>query len=157
AAEIAYWHPILEKSPEPRWIKAGDALADALARSAPRDAVIGIVHGDYQPGNVLYEDGKLTGIIDWELSGIGPQMLDVGWLLMMADRRGWHESWKPHVGLEPAELLALYEAARGGPVDHAGWFQALACYRMGAIACLNVRLHRTGRRPDPMWDRFAPS
>jgi hypothetical protein len=35
------------------------------------------------------------------------------------------------------------------------WYQALAGYRLGAISCLNVRLHRTGRRPDAMWEKFA--
>jgi hypothetical protein len=33
----------------------------------------------------------------------------------------------------------------------------MANYRMGSIACLNVKLHRTGKRHDPMWERFAPS
>jgi len=32
---------------------------------------------------------------------------------------------------------------------------ALAGYRLGAIACLNVYLHRSGRRPDAVWERFA--
>ena len=35
------------------------------------------------------------------------------------------------------------------------WYQALAAYQLGAIACLNVRLHRKGQRIDPMWERFA--
>ena len=35
------------------------------------------------------------------------------------------------------------------------WWQALAGYRLGSIACLNVHLHRSGRRPDVVWERFA--
>jgi len=35
------------------------------------------------------------------------------------------------------------------------WWQALAGYRLGSIACLNVHLHRSGRRPDAVWERFA--
>ncbi|HEX2890402.1 phosphotransferase [Vineibacter terrae] len=30
-------------------------------------------------------NGRLTGIIDWELAGIGAQALDVGWSAMLAD------------------------------------------------------------------------
>jgi hypothetical protein len=37
------------------------------------------------------------------------------------------------------------------------WYQALSQYRLGSIACLNVKLHRTGKRRDELWERFAPS
>jgi aminoglycoside phosphotransferase (APT) family kinase protein len=29
-----------------------------------------VVHGDYWPGNVLWRDGKLVGVIDWEVGVI---------------------------------------------------------------------------------------
>ncbi len=37
------------------------------------------------------------------------------------------------------------------------WYQALSCYRFGAIAAFSVRLHRTGRRLDPLYEQLAPS
>ncbi|HKU94633.1 MAG TPA: phosphotransferase family protein [Vineibacter sp.] len=157
AAELAYWAPILAKAPDDHWLQEGRALADALAARIPDAGPVGVIHGDYQPGNLLFDNGRLTGIIDWELAGIGTQALDLGWLAMMADPRCWHANWQPHVGTDRDALIAVYEDARGAPVTAVDWFQALACYRMGAIACLNVRLHRTGRRVDALWDRFAPS
>ncbi len=157
AGELAYWAPILAKAPDDYWLQQGRALADALAARIPDGGPVGIVHGDYQPGNLLFDDGRLTGIIDWELASIGAQALDLGWLAMMADPHCWDTGWQPHVGIDRDALIALYEEARGARVAAIDWFQALACYRMGAIACLNVRLHRTGRRVDPLWDRFAPS
>ena len=155
--ELAYWAPILAKAPDDHWLREGRALADALAAHIPDAGSIGIIHGDYQPGNLLFDNGRLTGIIDWELAGIGAQALDLGWLAMMADPRCWHAGWQPHVGIGRDALIGTYEEARGARVAAIDWFQALACYRMGAIACLNVRLHRTGRRVDALWDRFAPS
>lgn len=35
-------------------------------------------HGDFWPGNLLWEDGQLTGIIDWENALLGPASADVG-------------------------------------------------------------------------------
>jgi hypothetical protein len=55
------------------------------------------------------------------------------------------------------ELGEQYAAAAGCAVSHLDWYQALACYRFGAIAGFNVRLHRTGRRPDPLYDVLACS
>lgn len=34
-------------------------------------------HGDFWPGNLLWEDGLLTGIVDWENALLGPAVADV--------------------------------------------------------------------------------
>jgi aminoglycoside phosphotransferase (APT) family kinase protein len=123
----------------------------------PADGPVGIVHGDYQPGNALFDDGRLVSILDWELAGIGDQRIDLGWLSMMSDLPGWAGNWQPVAPVPPAELVALYEAASGRPAGDVRWFHAFANYRMGSIGCLNVKLHRKGQRPDPLWERFAGS
>lgn len=55
------------------------------------------------------------------------------------------------------QLVDIYRAAGGPAVRDTGWHKALSAYRLGSIACLNVKLHRTGKRIDAMWERFAPS
>ena len=156
AAEAAYWTPLLDKADDKRLQAKGNRLAEELAASLPTNVRIGLVHGDYQPGNILYDDGRLTGIIDWELASIGAQGLDLGWLAMMADGSCWLDGWRPVSVLGPAEIGEIYEQKAGRPAEHRDWFQALACFRMGAIGCLNVKLHRSGRRVDDIWERFAP-
>lgn len=37
-----------------------------------------LLHGDYWPGNLLWRDGVLVGIIDWEDAGSGDPLADVG-------------------------------------------------------------------------------
>jgi aminoglycoside phosphotransferase (APT) family kinase protein len=41
-----------------------------------------LVHGDAGPGNFLFEDGRVTGMIDWELAHAGDPLEDLGWLMM---------------------------------------------------------------------------
>ncbi|MGE7903304.1 aminoglycoside phosphotransferase family protein [Peribacillus sp. NPDC094092] len=36
-----------------------------------------ILHGDYWPGNILWKEGKLVSIIDWEDSGLGDPLADL--------------------------------------------------------------------------------
>lgn len=157
ASELERWNSLLRHAPESAWLEAGQRLHRALTATPPPEAPIGLVHGDYQPGNVLYHDGRLTGVIDWDLSGIGAQGIDVGWLLMMTDLSAWADGWKPIAPIARVELLDTYRCAGGTAHEHLEWFQAFAQFRLGAIACLNVKLHRNGRRPDPLWERFAPS
>jgi hypothetical protein len=38
-----------------------------------------ICHNDFAPYNMLFEDGRLTGIIDWDLASPGPRVWDMGY------------------------------------------------------------------------------
>jgi len=157
AGELGRWDRILRQAPEEEWIDLGARLGAALAASVPAEGPIGVVHGDYQPGNVLFDAGRLVAVLDWELASIGDQRIDLGWLSMMSDGQSWAADWQPVAPLAPAELVAIYEAARGKAAGDTRWFHAFANYRLASIGCLNVKLHRKGQRPDPLWDRFAGS
>jgi aminoglycoside phosphotransferase (APT) family kinase protein len=157
--EIRFWDPILAKSADPAWIGLGEAVRDRLLATMPAAGHVGVFHGDFQTNNVLFEGGRLVAVLDWEISGIGDQLLDVGWLLMMNDAASWaHGPDLPE--LPPFhELVARYATATGRAVtlDDVAWFRALAGYRFGVISCFNVMLHRSGKRPDPEWENIAPS
>ncbi len=155
--ELDQWSRIFKHAEDPAWYAAGMQLGDALRAALPDAAPVGLVHGDFQPGNILYEDGQVRGLIDWELSLIGAQGLDLGWMLMMIDPAAWHPGWRPVAPLAGADVIDAYRAAGGPAAANLAWYQALAQYRLGAIACLNVKLHRSGKRPDDLWERFAPS
>ena len=88
---------------------------------------------------------------DFQLASIGSPLLDVGWLMMLADPLSWQPDWRPLCPLTPRAIAARCGADPGAMA----WWQALAGYRLGSIACLNVHLHRSGRRPDAVWERFA--
>jgi aminoglycoside phosphotransferase (APT) family kinase protein len=36
-----------------------------------------VLHGDYWPGNVLWRDGRLIGVVDWEEAAFGDAMADL--------------------------------------------------------------------------------
>ena len=155
--ELDFWTPLLRHAQEREWLVAGTELRTLLAAHLPDSYPVGVVHGDFQPGNILYVDGRAEGLIDWELTSIGSQGLDVGWLLMMSDSQAWDPAWQPVAPISREELIDAYREAGGPALLHIDWYQALANYRLGAIACLNVKLHRTGKRTDILWERFAPS
>ena len=70
----------------------GEEVRDLLVASLPVDAPIGLFHGDFQTSNLLFDDGVLEAVLDWEISGIGGQRLDIGWLLMMNDPQSWYDA-----------------------------------------------------------------
>lgn len=63
-------------------------LDDSLEEERIRDALeavwpppshnpSGLLHGDYWPGNILWRDGRLVGVIDWEDAAIGDPLADL--------------------------------------------------------------------------------
>ncbi len=54
---------------------------DWLERNVPDyDGPVVVVQGDTGPGNFMYEDGKVTAIVDWELAHFGDPMDDIAWV-----------------------------------------------------------------------------
>lgn len=157
-AEIRFWDPILAKGAEPGWIKLGEEVRTLLLQNIPQDASIGLFHGDFQGSNFLFDGDTLTAVLDWEISGIGGQLLDLGWLIVFADPKSWTGLCSPIATAPSAEeITAWYEEGMQRKIKNVAWFRALAGYRFGAISCFNVMLHRRGKRYDPEWENIAPS
>jgi aminoglycoside phosphotransferase (APT) family kinase protein len=152
AEQVAFWRRLLAKMPHADWRELGETLADQLLATDPGDHRIGVFHGDYHTNNVLFdqEDGHVAAIIDWEISGIGPVGVDVGWISMMTDPACWtaERVAQMQVIAEPAQIRSWYEEATGEVLTHFDWYRAFACFRYGVIAGFNLRLSLTGRRPD---------
>lgn len=59
-----------------------DARTQAIARSIsqlPGTAwKRGFCHCDFHPGNVLFDDGRLTGVVDWTVAREAPFLYDIG-------------------------------------------------------------------------------
>ena len=155
--DVARWRKIYSQAPEPAWYRAAEDVESRLADSLTADhsGPQGLFHGDYQPGNILYQAGRLEGIIDWELAGIGAQLIDVGWLMMLGDEGSWIDEWRPLYAPSPDVTRRVYEKQMGQHFPHLAWYQAFASYRLGSIACLNVKLHRRGQRSDPVWEKMG--
>jgi aminoglycoside phosphotransferase (APT) family kinase protein len=156
-AELDRWTSLVRHSEDGEWQRLLHTLDGALRDTKPQDDPVGLVHGDFQPGNILFYNGRIAGIIDWDLAAIGPQGMDVGWYLMMADAESWHPGWRPVTRAPKDELLRAYGDAGGPALQNTAWYQAFAHFRFCAIAGLNLKLHRNGKRDDPMWEKFALS
>ena len=72
---------------DPKVVGRGPLLRERLRQSlpAPERVHVGCVHGDFQWSNLLFDDGRLKAVIDWELSQIGATLIDLGWLCLFSD------------------------------------------------------------------------
>jgi Phosphotransferase enzyme family len=83
--------------------------ADWLERNVPDyDGPVVLVQGDTGPGNFLYADGRVTAVLDWELSHWGDPMDDIAWLSLRTVQDTF-----THL----PDRLAEYVEASGHPLD----------------------------------------
>lgn len=106
------------------WEAASAMLRQQAPEPAPR-----FIHRDFQHFNLLWQRGRLTGVVDWTMSCTGPADLDIGHCRL---------NLAVLFGADRAERLRLaYEAEAGRAVDPWWDLYALAVY-------------------DDEWRRFIP-
>jgi aminoglycoside phosphotransferase (APT) family kinase protein len=91
---------------------------DWLERHVPsRVSRVSLVQGDTGPANFLFDDDRVTSVIDWEWAHLGDPMEDLGNICV-------REFWNPSGGL--TGLMERYEQRSGLEVD----LQAVRYYRV---------------------------
>jgi aminoglycoside phosphotransferase (APT) family kinase protein len=121
----------------------GMAVASSWLREhKPIDFIPGIMHGDYQFANVMYEEGapaKLAALVDWEMGTVGDPKLDLGWMIQAwpDDTMSETASEASYVDLRGmpsrAEVLEHYSKVSGRQVDDADYYIILAKWKLAIV------------------------
>jgi hypothetical protein len=76
---LSEWFPYKPELVPPPWTRYPRAWETALSifhgPRPPHDRVF--LHRDFHPGNVLWTDGRITGVVDWVSACAGPPEEDV--------------------------------------------------------------------------------
>ena len=132
--EISRWSWLMERAPSELTGQA-PRLAQLLVERQPRPGPPVLVHGDYHFGNMLFDSGRVAGVVDWEIAQLGQPLLDLCCISLS------------HVSAD-----AVREMYGADPDDYR-WYLALTYYKYAAIFGYNLMLHRRGKRPDPSYEQ----
>jgi aminoglycoside phosphotransferase (APT) family kinase protein len=117
-----------------------DVASEWLRTHKPLDYIPGIMHGDYQFANVMFEHGapaQLAAIVDWEMGTVGDPKLDLGWMV-----QGWPEDTTApdsvgYVNMQgmPSrdQVIAHYAEVSGRQVDDIDYYVILAKWKLGIV------------------------
>lgn len=116
-------------------------------------ARIALCWGDARLPNLIYRDGAVVGVLDWEMAFLGDPEADLGWWLFM----DWHHSegyGVPRLDGLPSrqETIARYEELAGRRVAHPLWQEVFAAVRFGIILVKVTRNIATAGFPPPAPD-----
>lgn len=137
-ADLDWWEALGRRSDtdEDSLIWLGlSVLRECIPRYA-EDVVF--LHGDAGAGNFLVEDGRVTGLLDWEMAHAGDFHEDLAWVSLRT-------VFTPFGSL--SARMAEYEAASGRRVDphRLTCYQALVTWK--CLVAVNAATHRAGGRP----------
>lgn len=126
--------PRTKLAPGPR----PDHLDDAMGEGRIRDALAAageisqanpdvLLHGDYWPGNLLWHDGDLAAVIDWEDAHTGDPLADLG-----NSRLEWLWAFGPEAMTEFSRVYLAEAAINTGNLPY--WDLAAALRQCGKFA-----------------------
>jgi aminoglycoside phosphotransferase (APT) family kinase protein len=121
-----------------------EAGFDWLEAHWPAAAPAVLSWGDARIGNIIFQDFEPAALLDWEMVGMAPAGVDLGWMIFL---HRWFDDMAVDFGLEPMrhfmrvpDALATYQAAAGEVTD-LRWYLFYAALRHGII------MFRVARRP----------
>lgn len=146
AVEVARWEEVLRRDQVEPYPEIDLAL-EWLKATAPAAARTVLVHGDYKPGNVLIEDGRVTTLLDWELAHLGDPLEDLGWVTQPLRRREHiiAGAWEHH------DLLERYQRLSGlsAPAESVRWWGVFATFRTAVMQVTGLSSFLAGRSDEP--------
>jgi aminoglycoside phosphotransferase (APT) family kinase protein len=134
-----------------------DAAFAWLDAHWPTETATVISWGDARIGNVLYDGFAPAAVLDWEMAGLGPGEIDVGWMVFL---HRFFQDLTVEFGMpglpdfmEPAAVCATYEARAGRELVDLDWYVAYAALRhaiiMARITARSVHFGEAAWPADP--------
>ncbi|MEZ5076816.1 MAG: phosphotransferase family protein [Solirubrobacterales bacterium] len=159
-AAVGHWAAVQEEMALVRDPVVEDAYA-WLGGREPSPGPPALVHGDYRIGNCLNRDGRITAVLDWEISYLGDPIYDLGYISLAYEAGKFTRPGSPLLGAvaEREWFLGEYERRSGRPVDPEAvrTYAVLAALMLIAILTTGIRMYADGRTGDVRmaWTRFA--
>lgn len=147
--EAAHWLQVAEGAEADQSLIA--ILRDLVTRPLKTSGVATPVHGDPKHGNCLWHEGRLTGLLDWEMAQVSEPMLDLGYILMFHDQG---EASLANAGFDlpgwwsPEKMVAEWEAGTGRTAVDTKRYTVLGQAKVAAIIELGAYLYRSGKTVD---------
>lgn len=128
------------------------ALFDRLlAVPAPRSGPPAIIHGDTKLSNLMWKDGRVTAVLDWEMALNGEPLANLGYMLYSFESV-YHiatRAQKLPGMLSRDQVIALWSEVSGRSAAGVVWHEIAQIGKIAAIIAEGTNMYNTGRSNDP--------
>jgi aminoglycoside phosphotransferase (APT) family kinase protein len=129
-----YYEWVVKDTPSPLLADCFAWLVDNFPAEAGPDA---LSWGDGRIGNMMFRDNQVVAVLDWEMAGVAPPEVDLGWMCYL---HLFFQDLAVDLGapglprmFRPSDVVESYAKASGHEPRDLTWFIAFAAIRHGAI------------------------
>jgi aminoglycoside phosphotransferase (APT) family kinase protein len=142
------WREFARQADSPALVASFDRL---LAVPAPRSGEPAVVHGDTKLSNLMWRDGEVSSVLDWEMALNGEPLADLGYMLysFASDHHAATRAQKLPGMLSRDEVIALWCEVSGRSAEGLFWHEIAQIGKIGAIIAEGTNMYVTGRSSDP--------
>lgn len=137
----------------PRLVDLFDRLLEV---PAPLSGPPAVVHGDPKLANLMWHDGQITAMLDWEMALAGEPLSNLGYMLffLASDYHAASRAQKLPGMLSRDEVIALWEQVSGRSAAGIFWHEVAQVGKTAAIIAEGANMLDTGRSSDPRLELF---
>lgn len=147
-ANLGRWRAFAERARSHETVAAIDRL---LARPAPCTGPAAVVHGDPKLSNLMWDQGRVSAVLDWEMALNGEPLGDLAYMLYGFESR-FHPATRAQKlpgMLTRDEVIALWEEESGRSAAGVAWHEIAQFCKLCAILAAGVEMRASGRSDDP--------
>jgi aminoglycoside phosphotransferase (APT) family kinase protein len=150
------WQSFALTAQSPRLAALFDRL---LAVTAPRSGPPALIHGDAKLSNLLWLNGKISAVLDFEMAVNGDPLANLGYMLyaLASDHHVATRAYKLPGMLSRDEVIALWEVVSGRSAQGVFWHEIAQMGKLAAIIAEGANMFTSGRSSDPKLTIFVQS
>ena len=142
------WQAFGKAADCPELVELYDRL---LGKPAPRSGPPAVVHGDTKLSNLMWHNGQISAMLDFEMALNGEPLADLGYMLYGFDN-GYHGDTTPQRQpgmLNRDQVIALWCEKSGRSAEGVEWHEIAQIGKIAAIIAEGTNMYVTGRSQDP--------
>jgi aminoglycoside phosphotransferase (APT) family kinase protein len=147
-ADLLRWRNFAEAANNASLLPSFDRL---LASPAPLSGPPAVIHGDTKLSNMMWHNGSLSSVLDWEMSLNGEPLADLGYVLYAFESpyHGPTRAQKLPGMFSRDEVIRLWQEVSGRSAEGLFWHEVAQIAKTCAIIAEGVNIFVTGRSSDP--------
>ena len=110
-----------------------------------------VIQGDSKLSNLMWDEYRITAMLDWEMSLNGEPLADLGYMLYQFESE-YHDATRAQKlsgMLDRDQVIALWEEVSGRSAKGVVWHEIAQIAKITAIIAEGTNMFNTGRSTDP--------
>lgn len=146
--DLRMWQRFAETAQCPQLV---DMIARLLKVPAPLSGAPALIQGDSKLSNLMWDNFRISAMLDWEMSLNGEPMADLGYMLYLFESEYHGATRAPKLSgmMKRDEVIALWEQVSGRSAQGVFWHEVAQIAKISAIIAEGKNMFDTGRSSDP--------